>query len=318
MSMCKILAKTKDMTREEWLTLRKQGIGGSDAGAVCGLNPYVSPMDVYMDKSTEVIPEQDRDNEAMRLGRDLEQYVAERFCEETGFKVRRSNQMYVHPEYPFMLADVDRLIVGKENGLIGLECKTASPYSADKWKDGKVPAHYLAQCYHYMAVLNADAWYIAVVIYGREFKFVRIERDEEVIRNLTRLEKNFWEEHVRAGIMPEPDGSATANDFINSYFKDSREDLCVPLLGFDEKLQRRQEIDQLMDKLKTEKLQIEQEVKMFMKEAEVAENDYFLVSWKKSISNRLDTKRLKQEMPEVYRKFCSQTASRRFLVRTAA
>ncbi len=316
--MCKILAKTKNMTRGEWLKLRKQGIGGSDAGAVCGLNPYVSPMDVYMDKTTEEIPEQDKDNESMRLGRDLEQYVAERFCEETGFKVRRSNQMHIHPEYPFMLADVDRLIVGKENGLIGLECKTASPYSADKWKDGKVPAHYLAQCYHYMAVLNADAWYIAVVIYGREFKFVRIERDEEVIRNLIRLEKNFWEEHVKAEIMPEPDGSATANEFINSYFKDSREDMSVPLLGFDEKLQRRQEIDRLMDKLKTEKLQIEQEVKLYMKEAEVAENDHFLVSWKKSISNRLDTKRLKQEMPEVYRKFCSQTASRRFLVRTAA
>ena len=316
--MCKILAKTKDMTREEGLTLRKQGIGGSDAGAVCGLNPYVSPMDVYMDKMTEVIPEQNRDNEAMRLGRDLEQYVAERFCEETGLKVRRSNNMYVHPEYPFMLADVDRLIVGKENGLIGLECKTASPYSADKWKDGKVPAHYLAQCYHYMAVLNAKAWYIAVVIYGREFKFVRIERDEEVIRNLIRLEQDFWQDHVKAGVMPEPDGSVAANDFINSYFKDSREDLCVPLLGFDEKLQRRQEIDQLMDKLKTEKLQIEQEVKMFMKEAEVAENDHFLGSWKRSISNRLDAKRLKQEMPEVYQRFCNQTASRRFLVRTAA
>ena len=244
--------------------------------------------------------------------------MAERFCEETGLKVRRSNNMYVHPEYPFMLADVDRLIVGKENGLIGLECKTASPYSADKWKDGKVPAHYLAQCYHYMAVLNAKAWYIAVVIYGREFKFVRIERDEEVIQNLIRLEQDFWQDHVKAGVMPEPDGSATANDFINSYFKDSREDLCVPLLGFDEKLQRRQEIDQLMDKLKTEKLQIEQEVKMFMKEAEVAENDHFLVSWKRSISNRLDAKRLKQELPEVYQRFCNQTASRRFLVRTAA
>ena len=137
-------------------------------------------------------------------------------------------------------------------------------------------------------------------------------------RNLIRLEQDFWQDHVKAGVMPEPDGSVAANDFINSYFKDSREDLCVPLLGFDEKLQRRQEIDQLMDKLKTEKLQIEQEVKMFMKEAEVAENDHFLVSWKRSISNRLDAKRLKQEMPEVYQRFCNQTASRRFLVRTAA
>ena len=54
----------------------------------------------------------------MRLGRDLEAYVAERFCEETGLKVRRSNNMYAHKDYPFMIADVDRLVVGKENGFI--------------------------------------------------------------------------------------------------------------------------------------------------------------------------------------------------------
>ncbi len=76
--------------------------------------------------------------------------------------------MYASREHPFMIADVDRLVVGKEDGLVGLECKTASPYSADKWKEGAVPAHYLAQCHHYMAVLGASAWYIAVLIYGRE------------------------------------------------------------------------------------------------------------------------------------------------------
>lgn len=315
--MCKILAKTKDMDREQWLQLRRRGIGGSDAGAVCGLNPYTSAMDVYLDKTSQTTETEDNDNESMRLGRDLEQYVAERFCEETGLKVRRSNNMYVHPEYPFMIADVDRLVVGKEDGLIGLECKTASPYSVDKWKDGKVPAHYLAQCYHYMAVLDAKAWYIAVVIYGKEFKYIKIDRDEEVIQNLIQIEKDFWENHVMAEVMPEPDGSEAATRFINSYFKDCQEHICVPLLGFDEKLKRREEIDQLMNKLQTEKTQIEQEVKVFMKDAEMAENENFLVSWKQCISNRLDTRRLKLEMPEVYQQFCNQTSSRRFLVKPA-
>lgn len=315
--MCKIIAKTKDMAREEWLQLRKQGIGGSDAGAILGVNPYSSPMDVYINKINDDTDIEDEDNESMRLGRDLEAYVAERFCEETGLKVRRSNNMYAHPDYPFMIADVDRLIVGKENGLIGLECKTASPYSADKWKDGQIPAHYLAQCYHYMAVLGAKAWYIAVVIYGKEFKYIKIERDEEIINNLIQIEKQFWEQNVIARCMPEPDGSEAANDFINEYFKESRHELSIQLLGFDEKLERRMEIDKLMNKLKAEKLQIEQEVKVFMKEAEFAEDENFIVSWKQSISNRLDTNRLKKEMPDIYKRFCKQITSRRFIVKHA-
>ena len=60
----------KELSREEWLRLRKNGLGGSDAGAVCGLNPYVSAMEVFQDKTTEEV--EDVDNESMRLGRDLE------------------------------------------------------------------------------------------------------------------------------------------------------------------------------------------------------------------------------------------------------
>ena len=147
---------TGTLQREEWLRLRKSGIGGSDAGTICGLNPYSSPMKVYQDKVSETIS--DEDNESMRQGRDLEEYVARRFMEATGLKVRRSNMMYRSEEHPFMLADVDRLVVGQD---AGLECKTASAFNADKWKDGQIPAHYLVQCYHYMAVTGRKEWYIA-------------------------------------------------------------------------------------------------------------------------------------------------------------
>ena len=79
-----IRISTKGMTREEWLKLRRTGIGGSDAGAICGLNPYSSPMTVYRDKTGDYL--EDEDNESMRQGRDLEDYVARRFCEETGLR----------------------------------------------------------------------------------------------------------------------------------------------------------------------------------------------------------------------------------------
>lgn len=150
-----------NMGHEEWLALRKTGIGGSDAGTVCGLNPYGSLMKLYHDKTGDVTDE--LDSEAVRQGHDLEQYVAERFMEATGLKVRKSNFMYRSKEHPFMIADVDRLVAGED---AGLECKTASAYNTDKWKDGNIPLHYAMQCFHYMAVTGKRAWYIAAVILG--------------------------------------------------------------------------------------------------------------------------------------------------------
>lgn len=147
--MCKTIS-TMGMEHEEWLRLRKGGIGGSDAGAVCGLNLYRSPMAVYWEKTTDTLDLSD--NEAMRQGRDLENYVAQRFTEETGKKVRRSNKMYWSEEHPFMYADVDRLLVGED---AGLECKTVSAYNAGKWENGAIPMHYLMQCIHYMVVTTA-------------------------------------------------------------------------------------------------------------------------------------------------------------------
>lgn len=127
--MCKTIS-TLGMEHEKWLRLRKGGIGGSDAAAVCGLNPYRSPMAVYWEKTTDTLDLSD--NEAMRQGRDLENYVAQRFTEETGKKVRRSNKMYWSEMHPYMYADVDRLLVGED---AGLECKTVSAYNAGKWSD---------------------------------------------------------------------------------------------------------------------------------------------------------------------------------------
>lgn len=107
----KRLISTLNLSKEDWLRYRKCGITGTDAGAILGLNPYRSAFQVYHDKISETI--ENIDNEAMRQGRDLEDYVAQRFTEATGLKVRRANAIYQSEEHPLLLADFDRLIVGQ-------------------------------------------------------------------------------------------------------------------------------------------------------------------------------------------------------------
>lgn len=308
----KKLISTKDLSHEEWLRYRKKGIGGSDAGAICGLNPYVSPMSVFYEKTN--LETEDYDNESMRQGRDLEEYVARRFMEETGLKVRRSNAMYQSEEYPFMLANVDRLI-SREN--MGLECKTASAYSADKWTGDSVPAHYELQCHHYMMVTGAKAWYLAVVILGKEFKYKKIERDEELIQNLITIEKEFWENHVLTNTMPDPDGSAISDDVISRYFPSALKKTIPLPSDLNEQLKRREEIVLLTKKLTQEQNQIEQQIKLYMGEYEMAFNEHYRVSWSNVDTVRIDSKRLKEERPDLYQNFAKSSQSRRFTVKAA-
>lgn len=302
----------KEMDQKEWLQLRKTGIGGSDAGAICGLNPYSSAMKVFRDKTGGAVEEQD--SEAIRIGHDLEQYVAERFMEATGLKVRRSNYMYRSREHPFMIADVDRLIIGED---AGLECKTASAYNADKWDNGSIPLHYMMQCYHYMAVTGKRVWYIATVILGREFVYRRLEWDDAIISNLITMEEKFWYDHVLTGKIPPPDGSRVCDEVIAQYFDTARDAVAIELTGFDEKLGRRREILKEIAELETEKKQIEQEVKLFMGEHEMARSESYRVSWGNVDSTRLDTKRIKEERPEIYADYATVSHSRRFEVKVA-
>ena len=303
---------TAGMDHETWLKYRRNGIGGSDAGAICGMNPYVTAVNVYLDKLGK--KEEMEDNEVMRQGRDLEQYVAERFMEATGKKVRRANAIFSNAEYDFMYANVDRLIVGED---AGLECKTANAYSADKWKDGHIPEHYEIQCHHYMAVTGASAWYIACVILGKGFVWKKIERDEALISDLINIEEQFWNENVMKNVMPDPDGSAAADEIISQYYKTADEGKAIVLNGFDERLERRVELDELIARAEKEKKQIEQEIKIEMEDAELATAGKYSISWKNVSQNRVDTKSLKENYPDVYKNVIKNSTSRRFMVKTA-
>ena len=201
-----------DQSRTQWLEGRRTGIGGSDVAAILGLNDYQSAYSIWADK-LGLLPEKE-DNEAMRQGRDLEDYVAQRFCEQTGKNVRRNNRMLRSEKYPFMIANIDRQIVGERSGL---ECKTTSMMNLKKFKNGEYPATYYCQCMHYLAVTGWEKWYLAVLVLNQGFYLYEIERDEDEISALIKAETEFWN-LVESNTPPEIDGSKAtreALEFIN-------------------------------------------------------------------------------------------------------
>ncbi len=293
-----VMAKTIDMSRDEWLELRRQGLGGSDAAAIVGLDRYKSAFDVYAEKVG--LKADQPDNEAMRQGRDLEDYVASRFCEATGKKVRRRNSILRHPEYSFMTANIDRWVVG-ENA--GLECKTTSVLNPCKFSRGEYPANYYVQCMHYMAVTGAERWYLAVLVLNKGFHDFTIERDETEIQALIEAEKDFWENHVLKQIPPTPDGSEATSEVIKQLFPEAREREEVALYGHEEKIQQYLELDARVKELTQERDAIKQELQLALADAEIGRAQGYIVEWKNQVRQTLDTKKLKSEHAEIYEKY---------------
>ena len=193
-----VLASTKDLPRAEWLELRRRGIGGSDAARVLGVSRWGGPLSVYMEKKGLYTPE-DQPSEAAYWGTALEDLVAREFEARSGLKVRKENKIFQHAEYPWMLANIDRRIVGKNSGL---ECKTCSGFLADEWRGDELPDTYLCQIQHYIAVMDWESCYVAVLIGGQRFIWKEVWRDESFISLLVEKERDFWLNHFEKDVPP--------------------------------------------------------------------------------------------------------------------
>jgi len=305
------LVSTLDMPRETWLEYRRSGIGGSDAPGILGMNPYSSAINVYMDK-LGLAPEKE-ETEAMWLGTKLEPIIAERFEQKTGKKTMRRNFLFQHAEHPWMLANIDRWVVGED---CGLEIKTTSMMNRSDFEGGQIPQSYYAQCAHYMAVMDVRKWYLAVEVLNKDFHVFEIERNDDEIATLIATEKAFWEENVLLQNPPAPDGSERAGELIKSRFPSGRGDgLLVPLYGLEDDIARYKELDAAIKGLEKEQEAIKQRIQMEIGEADGGQASGWMVRWKTVTTNRLDTDRLKKEQPETYAKYVKTSESRRFEVK---
>lgn len=320
------LVETKGMPRQEWLEVRKSGIGSSDAAAAVGLNPYCSALELWMNKTGKNPSQPDTptheggdrdadDNSPTYWGTVLESIVASHYTRKTGSKVRKVNAVLQHsdPSLAFMLANIDREVVGASDVQI-LECKTAGMNGARLWRDG-VPQYVQLQVMHQLAVTGKQAADVAVLVCGNDFRVYRIERDEAMIAHLVKLERHFWW-HVENNVPPPADGSDSADQALRQLFpRDSGQ--VVDFTG-DRELSATfadwVSLREVLGRQEALEAQLLQRMQQAMGEATQAQFETGSVRWKKTAdSTVLDTARLLKDDPTLLQRYGKvRTGPRRF------
>jgi putative phage-type endonuclease len=288
---------------------RASGLGGSDAAAATNLSRWKSPLRLWQEKVGEIEPDDLSDNELVHFGNVLEDVVADEFARRRGLKLQRDRRTLRHAEHTFMLAHIDRRVVGAREGL---ECKTATLRMAKEWGEedtDAVPVEYIAQSSHYMAVTGFVAWHIAVLIAGNDFRIYRIERDEELIASLIARELEFWE-HVRTRTPPEP---TTLEDAFVRWPQDSGKRVTCT----DEIAAEVVELNRLKAHAKATQMSIEAAelaIKNHMQDATmlVTAGGHPLCTWKTQSASRIDVTALREQQPAIAAQFTTTSQSRVF------
>lgn len=307
-----ILVETEGLSKEEWLRYRKRGIGGSDVAALLGISKWKSEIELWLDKTNQT-DNLIEENEAMQWGYIMEPVIRKHFAEVTGKTVLEIKAILQHPEYPFMLADVDGLTVDDAGNPAILEIKTASEYKRSEWEQD-IPAYYQTQVQHYLCVTGTVKAYVAVLIGGNTFRVYEVDADAEVQRMLITLEQAFWNK-VKNMIRPEMDGSDAAKNLLDTiYHGGVSERIVLPEDAIEY-------VDQYImacaeeDNAKAKKQEAANRIKEFMGDYDNAKCLEHTVSWKPVTAERLDTKALKEAEPEIYEQYVKTSTSRRFTLK---
>lgn len=314
------LVETKSLRRDDWLEVRKNGIGGSDAAAAVGLNPYMSALELWLIKTGRDanLPKPDADDmtEPVYWGTLLEPIVAASYTKQTGNKVRRVNAVLQHPTLSWMLANIDREVVGNREVQL-LECKTAGEFGARLWRDG-VPEYVQLQVQHQLAVTGKQAADVAVLLCGQKLEVHRIVRDDALIARLIELEAAFWR-YVVTDTPPPADGSESADRALRCLYPGAGGTVdftgdqnlsaaFADLVAVRAEINARQQVE----------AKLKQSIQQAMGEADRAMFETGEVSFKRSKDSAgVDLKRLLADHPHLGAPYAiTKPGSRRFLVST--
>ena len=176
---------------DEWLALRNSlddRLGGSEIGTVAGHNRYMSPYALYCEKIGLVQPKDISDKEAVIQGHEFEQKVAERFEQTTGKRVHEETAIFTNADAPHLKASIDRKIFDEDSGL---ECKTVKDIVMRKFPQGDFPQQYYDQCATYLKVTGLKRWYLAMLVFGTDFKVFLMSTVKEEIDRYNELHAKF-------------------------------------------------------------------------------------------------------------------------------
>jgi len=299
--------------KQEWLRERKNYLGGSDLGAIAGLNPYRTALDVYLDKTSDDI--RCETSPAMRWGNLLEEAVAEAYSEDTGKMVWKWIQPIKHKEYPFLAANIDRWVGDRE---YVLECKTAGFNKGKEWGEvgtDQIPESYLIQCAFYASICDVPKVDIAVLIAGQDFRIYTYERNKELEDKLIKIACNFWHNHIEKRIPPK---CVNTRDTFN-LFPQSHNCKIVAESNILEKWEQLKVAKEEESKIQGTIEELKTDIQEFMRDYDVLIDNQgnVIATWKNTTPRSFfDLKRFKEEAKELYLKYTNYTKqSRMFLIK---
>ena len=303
-----MITKIRTNSRDEWLAERKKSLGGSDMGAVLGMNSYTSPMAVWMDK-TGRLPEKEQ-TEWMRLGTDLEDYVAQRFCDASGLKVIKDNTTWRNDKYPHLHMNPDRRVVGQK---AGFEAKIVSQLNEKKYRGGEFPDSYYAQVVTYLCVSEFDRWYLGALILGEGLRIYQMTRipndtkpdwcvasvyvDDEELKALGNTAENFWT-YVETDTPPPADGHPKTGEALFALYPNSN-DSSIGIGAFEKDLDDYFRLKEQLDNIASTIDGIANRIKAHLQECERGEGERYKVSWKTQCRKTFDVSRFSKEHPDV-------------------
>ena len=284
---------------DDWHELRAKRIGGSDIGAILGVNPYKSIVDVYIDKTEGSTF---KGNNATHWGHMLEGTVIKEFAS------KHSELIVYEAPYSivdnFFIANLDGVLKDKETGDYGvLEIKTTSIWNKKEWEEDTIPQSYYAQVQHYLMLTGYKFTYIAVLIGGQQYKEFKVERSEEDIELIRNKASEFYNQNILKLIPPMPDGSDAYMQHLKKKALEIENNEIIELVGFEDKVEMLKNVTREKKELeKTEKL-LKEEVMLEMIRKNtlkaVVGKSKFNILTKKS----LDKKKLAKEQPQLLKEY---------------
>lgn len=289
-------------------------IGGSDIAKVMGLSRWGTPLSLWAEKTGKILPKDLSNVEAVELGNDLEDFVANKFSQKTGKAVRRSPKVYQHPQYPYMVAHIDRLVTGTDELL---ECKTCSFFKKEEWEGEEIPQEYILQVIWYLGITGRKKGWIAVLIGGQSFKYKHIDFDSELFDKMVESAKDFWQ-HVQDDTPV--DIVATDDETLKDLYSNHSE-IMIDLIPTDaqtkqacdvleEKVGYLQEIKMHIKQLQDEQKEIETSVKDIIKDNLGIKTPKYIITWKNQTTTKFDTVKLRQERPETFEDYSYESSYR--------
>lgn len=286
---------------------RRSIIGGSDIAAIMGRSRWRSPLRVWAEKTGRIEPTDLSDVERVEIGRDLEDYVATKFAQKTGYKVRRDNRTFTHPSHEFMVGHIDRRVVGEE---AILECKTTSAYNEKEWLDTKMPVEYVLQVMWYLGLAKAATGYAACLIGGQKFEWKQIEFDKGVFSDMVQAAADFWFHHILTG---EPPIAMQDDDDTLLDLYPTSSGAIVTLEGEEAErvaglITRKIELDGRTKEVEAESDLVKNQIRAIIGESDGVDVGTHIATWKNQGRTSVDTELMKTE--GIYEHYTKQSTFR--------